>query len=80
MILKVWDNGGKTYDRYTIRIRNDYHGMSANPFDPQGFCQYCGSYPDIKEGKNLGKLVYNCGKGNFMNLPADVRKAITERT
>lgn len=80
MILKVWDNEGSTFDRYTVRIRNDYYGMSANPFSPQGFCQYVGSYPEIKEGKNLGKLVYDCGNGKFGALPKDVRIAITERS
>lgn len=80
MILKVWDNGGKTFDRYTVRVRNDYFGMSENPFSPQGFNQYCGSYGEIKEGRHLGKLLYNCGIGNYKALPIEVRKAITERT
>jgi len=77
MILKVWDNGGKTMDRYTVRIRNDYYGMNEYPFHPQGFCQFVGSYGEVKEGRHLGKLL---PQGQFHTLPADVRKAIVERT
>ena len=32
MKLKIWDNGGKTFDRYTVRVCNDYYGMSEEPF------------------------------------------------
>ncbi len=74
MILKIWDNRGKTFDRYTIRIRNDYYGMSANPLNPDGFNQYSGSYPDVKEGKHLGKVV------KLEDLPRDVRAAIVRRS
>lgn len=77
MILKVWDNGGKTIDRYTIRVRNDYYGMNKRPFDPQEFCQYVGSYGEVKEGRHLGRLLTQI---EFKTLPADVRKAIVERT
>jgi len=80
MILKICDNGGKTMDRYTVRVRNDYFCMSENPSSPQGFNQFIGSYGEIKEGKHLGKLVYDSGKGNYKELPEEVRKAITDRT
>uniref|UniRef100_A0A6M3LRA1 Uncharacterized protein n=1 Tax=viral metagenome TaxID=1070528 RepID=A0A6M3LRA1_9ZZZZ len=77
MILKVWDNGGKTMDRYTVRIRNEYYGMNEYPYSPQGFCQYVGSYGGVKEGRHLGRLLTRI---EFKTLPADVRKAIVERT
>ncbi|MCK9601604.1 MAG: hypothetical protein M0R06_21360 [Sphaerochaeta sp.] len=80
MILKIWDNGGKTFDRYMVRIRNDYYVMSNNPLSPQGINQYCWSYGDLKEGRHLGKLIYNCGSGNYRALPKDVRIAIADRT
>ena len=76
MILKVWVSGRETFDKYTVRIRNDYYGMSDNPSHPQGFCQYAGSYPDIDE-KKLGRplTMYQ-----YRALPLAVREAITERT
>ena len=76
MILRVWDNGGISFDRYTVRIRNDYYGMSHDPNSPQGFNQYLGSYPDIGEAQ-LGKVftMYQ-----YRALPLAVREAITERT
>jgi len=33
-----------------------------------------------KEGRHLGKLIYNCGSGNYRALPKDVRIAIADRT
>lgn len=74
MILRVWDNQGKTFDRYTIRIRNSYYGMSSNPNHPQGFCQYCGDYGSVVEGKHLGKLLQ---RKEYRLLPEEVRKTIT---
>ncbi|GAG66515.1 unnamed protein product [marine sediment metagenome] len=76
MILKVWDNGGKSFDRYTVRVRNDYFGMSKNPSSPQGFNQYAGSYPEIDES-SLGKKI-KCL--NYRQLPYEIRGAITIRT
>ena len=44
-VIDVYDNGGETFDRYTIVIDEDYEnciGMSSNPNHPQGFNQYVG--------------------------------------
>ena len=48
-VLAVYDNGGRTADRYTV-VYEPYHAdghrrfpyvnMSANPFWPQGVCQH----------------------------------------
>lgn len=37
--VTVFDNGGKTFDRYTIlnRKTGDVYGASTNPTHPQGF-------------------------------------------
>jgi len=42
------DNGGKTFDRYTIieRTTGEMVGASDNPFNPLGFGQYCGNVAD----------------------------------
>lgn len=43
--MRIFDNGGESYDRYTL-ITNDnsIFGFNDNPFDPQGFGQYCGEW------------------------------------
>jgi hypothetical protein len=63
---RIYDNGGKTFDRYTfvfpsldVPRNNDYYGSSENPFYPQGYGQYCGNYPypDNRNYRHLGKLI-----------------------
>ena len=73
MILKVWEGSEDFVDRYTVRIKNDYYGMSCNPLSPQGFNQYIGSYPNIYEAY-LGKEI------SLPFLPEEVRKAVAERS
>ena len=42
----VFDNKGKTIDRFTIVFKEPFtgslYGCSENPFHPLGFGQYCG--------------------------------------
>lgn len=47
-MITVLDNGGKTFDRYTIinRKTGDVWGASENPFHPQGFGQYSHNIAD----------------------------------
>ena len=47
-MVRVFDNGGRTCDRYTVIIGDSYYGMSENPFHPQGFNQYCGETSSIQ--------------------------------
>ena len=62
--ISVWDNGGKSYDRYTLvdHTNNTYFGMSDNPLHPQGFGQ---SGFDI----DMGKLAENSKNISFESLP-----------
>jgi hypothetical protein len=41
----VFDNGGKTFDRYTIINTDsaDVFGVSDRPGDPNGVCKLCGN-------------------------------------
>jgi hypothetical protein len=76
MTIDIYDNGGKTFDRYTIFIDNFVYGMSENPL---GFNQYCGDYKRIDgeimipKGRHLGKKV------NFYDLNEDLQRAIKDR-
>lgn len=44
----LFDNGGKTVDRYTgvITKSGDVVGFNENPFSPSGFGQFCGNVMD----------------------------------
>ena len=74
--VKIYDNGGKTYDRYTAVYLDQpespglfsARGMSENPFHPQGFGQYCIAAP----GKHLGKRI------KFEELPKDCQKLVLQ--
>jgi hypothetical protein len=70
MKLFVLDNGGETFDRYTIINEKDGEmiGASDDPFHPMGFAQHCGnaaqnhfgtSHWDMAFGEKVGKRVYN---------------------
>lgn len=55
-IKSIWDNGGKTIDRYTVFFKeygNMALGLSDDPHNPMGFS----NWGDAKEGKHLGKKI-----------------------
>jgi len=66
MKIKIYDNGGETFDRYTVVYIGSYYngfyyclGMSENPFSPLGYCEH-GLCTD---GPHLGKEI------DFEELP-----------
>ena len=77
-VLRIFDNGGKTYDRYTVlpprwadrAVWRDIPGMwvaigaSEHPFHPQGFGQHCSAAPGPHLGRRIG----------WAELPADVQR------
>lgn len=85
--IRCYDNGGKTWDRYTVvytkkhwyddgRVYSfGYVGMSSNPFAPQGFGQHGESnfQPiDRPSYGHLGKKI------TFAELPEDCQKLVRE--
>lgn len=70
--VRIYDNGGQTFDRYTAVYMNEpegrglygARGMSENPFE--GFGQYCSATP----GRHLGKRI------SFDALPAPCQKLV----
>jgi len=79
--VRVYDNGGETFDRYTIVIENpvtneqSWLGSSEDPFFPTGFGQHLGSNLDgLQEGEHLGKLI------KFAELPEPVQKFVKQDT
>ena len=78
--IRCYDNGGETFDRYTVvytghyKDRNgcDYVGMSEYPFSPQGFGQHGWDRETIDRPAyaHLGRKV------SFANLPEDCRRLV----
>lgn len=72
--IVVYDNEGKSFDRYTVLYDDSVFTMSKNATSPQGVNLYCGGrdeYP--KDLTHLGKIV------ELDSLPEEVKKAIDER-
>jgi len=75
--IRVYDNGGKTFDRYTVIYSHaqsfgnkgwtPYIGMSANPFHPQGFGQH-GEYRngEFVEGMKAGQWPPKIGRKGWL--------------
>lgn len=70
--IEVYDNGGETFDRYTIIIDGEVYGMSHNPQSPQGFNQFSGMLSELPNARQ-GDAV------TIESLPEDVQRAIEER-
>lgn len=79
-ILAVYDNEGKTFDRYTVVLTHSYEpredkniytslGLSFNPSSPQGFSQF----GDCILGNHLGKKI------TFSSLPKTIKGHIKGR-
>ena len=77
-VLAVYDNGGKSVDRYTVVYEPyDLDGllvfarvdMSGSPFHPQGVCQH--SEGSIRRwGFYMGRVIA------FEELPADCQQVV----
>ena len=54
----IYDNGGKTKDRYTLVLPNgDAWGFDENPYYPTGFGQYAGNLSHLDEYSHIGKRI-----------------------
>ena len=70
--VQVFDNGGKTVDRYTIIIGESIYCMSSDPTNPQGVNQCAGTW------KPLPGMVHSMGK-LLDHIPEEIQRAIEER-
>lgn len=80
--LRIYDNGGKTYDRYTAVFMDqpaqkpDRYGpqiycaigFNDNPFHPLGFGQHTSATP----GRHLGRRV------NLQDLPEKAQRFVMQ--
>ena len=79
MQIKLWDNGGKTADRYTVMIKysnkpmeTHYFCMSLNAGSPLGVNMFAGNDDQIKPSGH-GKRI------DWLTVSDEVRKAILGR-
>lgn len=80
--VRVFDDGGKSIDRYTVVIDSDFvYGMSENN-GPSGFDQYAGQLDDLR----FLRSIYPSGDAkegfkpiSFKRLPETVQEMIRER-
>lgn len=77
MDVRIYDNGGKTADRYTAVYMDEPErqkglyacvGMDDRPFSPQGFGQHGVAMP----GAHLGKRI------DFADLPKDCQRLVRQ--
>lgn len=83
----AWDNGGETFDRYTIAIDGIQYvddqpyvmilGASEHPFHPQGFGQHCNEVPS--EEFKVSKLSHWGKRIGWYELPDDVRTFVIQQ-
>lgn len=67
--ITIIDNGGETFDQYTVVIGRSVYTMGMHPSDPQGFNQYAGEAEDFDQFVGENRVIVN----------DEVLKAILER-
>ena len=87
-VVAIYDNGGRTWDRYTVVYEPEtdgwlpensgpywsYVGMSDMPFHPQGFCQHGETHPRRPIRHWADKVI------RFEDLPTDCQKVVKRDT
>ena len=70
--IKIWDNGGTSFDRYLVKIDRYFFHMSHNASSPQGVNQFLGNLGEIQVPPNDTEV-------SLADLPESVQRAIRER-
>jgi hypothetical protein len=78
--IRAFDNGGKTFDRYTVVFTHAHSfglqgytvglGMSERPFHPQGFGQHFEYKRQNYDGRSGGQRI------KFEDLPDDCKRLV----
>jgi hypothetical protein len=72
--VKVYDNNGRTYDRYSVIIGENIFTMSPNALSPQGVNMFARTVEEDEDDFSyLGK------RKTFREIPDEVRQAIMKR-
>ena len=77
-MVKVFDNGGASFDRYTIVTKDALYTMSPNPLSPSGFNQFS---HELGEGQQYPTYEPNNSEKEITlrDTPVDVLVAIINR-
>ena len=80
MEIELWDNGGTSFDRFTLIIDDDAWGLSIDQ-SPRGFCQYLGKVVDkFKPFSDIGVVREYLNEKNtkvdLIDVPQQVRDTI----
>lgn len=73
MPYKLFDNGGMSFDRFTLITRGAAFGLSENALSPQGFNQFLCDEDELVEDKHLGIRI------ELEDLPLEVYQAVMNR-
>lgn len=84
-VLAIFDNGGKTFDRFTVLYVPDaeskdwvnFLGASAHPYDPQGF----GQHGEMRSSDVAAYRYTAAGarqSSAWSTLPEDVKRAVRQ--
>ncbi len=69
--MRIYDNQGRTIDRYTVILDGEVYTMSSSPLSPEGVNMYWGAEGEVEV--DLGQLL------PLEDLPKEVREAIRQR-
>ena len=81
MICKIYDNGGKTADRYTVVIGKDVYYVGAHPRDASAYAGRLGEIENYGQSKPT-KISDFKGRGKrmtFNDLPEQTKRFILEK-
>ena len=73
-LVQVFDNGGETYDRYTVILDDAVLSMSYNAMSPQGVNSHVCLLSELAS-KALSGMV----QVPFEKLPDEVKRAVMDR-
>lgn len=74
-VARIYDNGGKTADRYTVILRDgSVFAMGADATSPRGFNQYAGQVSEFSHG-----LSHTGRKISFQALTVSAKRAVQDR-
>jgi len=74
--VHVYDDGGMSFDRYTVFVGSDVYTMSSHPLNPLGMNQWAGKASDFEgpDGFKIGSRLLGEDE-----VPPEVREAIELR-
>lgn len=77
--VKLYDNGGKTADRYSLFVpsvnepgKEDWYSFSESPYHPQGVGMYGGADYPMPSYRHMGRLI------SYSDLPEQAKRYVKD--